>query len=120
MPTDEPTHFLSEVTRRLDMANAAVDRLIAVDDPDVSYAATTAALHLHAVQSDLPTSQPPETAVRTAANEASPGETVDALNDLVSFVNDWITSLPTTQQAAAARVSLHVAEARDVLVRVSM
>lgn len=106
---------LTELAGRLETVSASVNRLVTSDDAEISYAATTAALHLHAAQADLVV-PPPFDAIRPAP-EHTPGlgQTAEALQSLGTWLTDAPASLPAGQQATTARVALHIAEARDVL-----
>lgn len=116
MQGDKSEDLLIDVRDRMEATSAAIDEQIASDDPEVSYAATTAALHLHAAQAEL--TAPGFTGIQPPSAdhvERSPDRAVDALADLVATINDRVASVPAERQAAVTRVALYAAEARDAL-----
>lgn len=115
MQGDKPADVLTDVTNRLEALRTSVDRLVTSEDPGISYAATTAALHLHAAQADLAAPPLAEAERPAPSDEPSASQTARALADLGALINDALMSLPTQQQTAVARMAVHVAEARDAL-----
>lgn len=113
MHPDHPTGVFTDIADRLVAASIIIDQLVPSDDAEVSYAATTAALHLHAAQAELPS--PTGTAPASAGGDAGPARATDLLTSVIQVLGERLPSLPAGQQTAAARVQVHLAEARDAL-----
>ncbi|MGH3321334.1 MAG: hypothetical protein ACRDN9_14380 [Streptosporangiaceae bacterium] len=112
--------LLAEVARDLSRAEATIDRLVASDNEEISYAATTTALHLHVAQAELhalapSTSTPPTDGVGTTPDDLPVAEVTQALARAAASLNEHLTSLPAEQRLAAARIALHAAVAADAL-----
>lgn len=118
----EITVLLATTTSALGQAEATIDRLIASADPESSYAATTAGLHLHAAQGEL-AALSPDTATQEAYEPSAtepglltnPEDVANVLADMTALVRQQLGSIPAAQQACAARAALHLAEAADAL-----